>query len=676
MTLDDFSRPREEAGSPVADVFRQGPTPPAALFAEPDDLIVARDLNGRIVAANAAFRKAMGEPRPEGRTFEEIGFPVQSTKAAGQPARVTLATDDHLRRYRWRETTAVDPASGRMLLHGLARLDPCSVALPDGKPAPTFPGSALAPSGRCDAGEPARPAEGAKSRFLATVSHELRTPLNGILGMTALLAGTSLTEEQRNYLDAASQSGHALLALIEDLLDFSSMEAGRFHLRPEPGDVREVVGGVVELSSARADEKGLDIAAYVAPDVPHRTVTDHARLRQVLFNLVGNALKFTETGGVLVTVARAGTGVAFSIRDTGPGIAEADQARIFEEFEQAGEGRRKSGAGLGLAISARLVAAMGGTISLSSVAGEGSVFTFTIPCGNEDAAAVPADLAGSRILLIAPEGPTQAALECLVRDHGGAVVSAAKAGALETALSGLEGGAGGLTDVVVDNRLAAEAGAVLAALRGRVQPSLHRTMMVTPTERGALSDERARDYHAWLVRPLRAASLLKVLRRETGRNGNWLEERPTPERADLWRKPRQVSASTRPLSILLAEDNAVNALLVHAALERAGHRVTHVLDGHELVAACRGSDGDEPFDLVLSDLSMPGMDGIAAVQAIRAHEEKEGLAALPIVLLSADGGAETRAAARAAGADAYLEKPVDPAQLTDFISTLVATRSV
>lgn len=513
----------------------------------------------------------------------------------------------------------------------------------------------------------------AKSRFLAMVSHELRTPLNGILGMTSLLATTTLTDEQRNYLDAVGQSGHALLALIEDLLDFSSMEAGRFHLRPEPGDVRDVVGSVVELSSARADEKGLDVAAYVAPDVPAAIVADHARLRQVLFNLVGNALKFTERGGVLVTAVRTDAAVEFSVRDTGPGIAEADRARIFEEFEQAGDGSRKSGAGLGLAISARLVAAMGGRISLASAPGEGSVFSFSVPCASHEAvhAPIPRDLTASRILLVAPAGPTQTALERLVRDHGGAVRSAADAAAIEAALAGFEGGAGALTDVIVDNRLAAEADRMLAALGGRAPTSLHRTMMVTPAERAALSEERARDYQAWLIRPLRPASLLKVLRRETGRTGNWLEERAPPQR--LARPSAPQPAPSRPLSILFAEDNAVNALLVRAALERAGHRVTHVLDGRALVSTCH-ADGAGPFDLVLSDLSMPDMDGIAAVKAIRAGEERQGMAAVPIVVLSADGGAETRAAALAAGADAYLEKPVDPDQLVDSVQSAAVRR--
>ncbi|MGN6550734.1 MAG: ATP-binding protein, partial [Pararhizobium sp.] len=516
----------------------------------------------------------------------------------------------------------------------------------------------------------------AKSRVLAMVSHELRTPLNGILGMTSLLAATTLTDEQRNYLDAVGQSGHALLALIEDLLDFSSMEAGRFHLRPEPGDVRDVVGSVVELSSARADEKGLDVAAYVSPDVPASIVADHARLRQVLFNLVGNALKFTERGGVLVTVVRTDAAVEFSVRDTGPGIAEADRTRIFEEFEQAGDGSRKSGAGLGLAISARLVAAMGGTISLASAPGEGSVFSFTVPCASHEPVQAPAprDLATSRILLIAPPGPTQTALERFVRDRGGAVRSAADAAAIEAALAGLEGGAGALTDVIVDNRLAAEADRVLAALGGRAPMSLHRTMMVTPAERAALSEERARDYQAWLIRPLRPASLLKVLRRETGRTGNWLEERAPPQRLARQAALRPAKGPSRPLSFLLAEDNAVNALLVLAALERAGHRVTHVLDGRALVATCHAGDAGRPFDLVLSDLSMPGMDGIAAVKAIRAGEERKGLAAVPIVVLSADGGAEARAAALAVGADASLEKPVAPDQLVVFVESIGAAR--
>lgn len=529
--------------------------------------------------------------------------------------------------------------------------------------------------------ERAESASAAKSRFLAMVSHEVRTPLNGILGITQLLAGTRLTAEQQSYVDAVRHSGHALLALIEDLLDFSSMEAGKFHLRPEPGNLRQLVGHVVELSASRADEKNIEIAAYVAPDVPETIVADHGRLRQVLFNLVGNALKFTEQGGVFVEVAMDGDRVDFRVTDSGPGLDPADQARIFEEFERVDSDttRRSGGAGLGLAISARLVAAMGGTIGVRSKPGAGSTFSFAIPSGAARGAPVIEEnksesLARSRVLLIAPSGPTEEALLRIVRDHGGAAESAQDSASAREAVARLAGG-GALTDIIVDNRLAEAAEEILATVDLKPAYSFRRTMMVTPADRAALTAASARSFTAWLIRPLRIDSLVKVLNRETGGLGTWLEEReafPEPGRRGALAGP----ASSRPLSILLAEDNPVNALLVRSALQRAGHRVTHVTNGKDLVErtydrqTCRSA-----FDVVLTDLSMPLLDGIGAVKAIRAFERNQALSQLPVIVLSADGQNESRAEALASGAGDYVEKPVDPDILLETIERAAAQRA-
>ena len=271
----------------------------------------------------------------------------------------------------------------------------------------------------------AESASAAKSRFLAMVSHEVRTPLNGILGITELLVRTNLTHEQESYVEAVRHCGHALLSLIEDLLDFSSMEAGRFYLRPEPGNLRELVGSVVELSALQADEKNIEVAAYVAPDVPERIVADHGRLRQVLFNLIGNSVKFTEVGGVLVEVSRDERRLHFRVTDTGPGISETDRERIFREFEQveSGSTRRKGGAGLGLAISARLVAAMDGALTVDSDGKNGSTFAFHTPLVTPEGEAPAPErgrpLAACRVLLVAPGGPTNTALLRQIRDQGG-----------------------------------------------------------------------------------------------------------------------------------------------------------------------------------------------------------------------------------------------------------------
>ena len=495
------------------------------------------------------------------------------------------------------------------------------------------------------------------------VSHEVRTPLNGILGITELLARTSLSHEQESYVEAVRHSGHALLSLIEDLLDFSSMEAGRFYLRPEPGNLRELVGSVVELSALQADDKNIEVAAYVAPDVPERIVVDHGRLRQVLFNLVGNSVKFTESGGVLVEVSRDERRLHFRVTDTGPGISEEDRERIFREFEQAESGstRRKGGAGLGLAISARLVAAMDGALTVDSDGKRGSTFAFHMPLiVPEEGGAAPDGghpLAACRVLLVAPDGPTGTALMRQIRDQGGCAETIDAAGEAAAALARL-GGEEVLTDVVVDNRVAGVAEPVFAMLAADTLGRIGRTMMVTPAEREALTKARAGAYSAWLIRPLRPSSVVKVLRRETGGLGGWLEERPRGK-VDSPTRGRGEARSGRKLTVLLAEDNPVNALLVRSALQRAGHDVAHVTNGRALVErVCDASSAG--FDLVLTDLSMPEMDGIEAIEAIRSHERCYGLDPIPIVVLTADGQGKTRERATEMGANDYVEKPCDP----------------
>ena len=618
------------------------------LLAAFGDLVVVRGLDGRILHANDAFLHATGCPDPAGRAF--LDFCVGRAEESREANLQALATVDGPRLYDWREVASRDPVTGAAVVYALGR----DITQRHDAERDLIAGR-----------ERAESASAAKSRFLAMVSHEVRTPLNGILGITQLLARTRLTHEQESYVDAVRHSGQALLSLIEDLLDFSSMEAGRFYLRPEPGNLRELIGSVVELSAHQADEKNIEVAAYVAPDVPERIVADHGRLRQVLFNLIGNSVKFTEVGGVFVEVSLDGGQLRFRVTDTGPGIGEADRQRVFREFEQAESGstRRKGGAGLGLAISARLVSAMDGTLAVESDGRNGSTFAFRIPLAAPEGESVPPEdsspLAACRVLLIAPEGPTTAALVHLIGDLGGKAEAIDEPGQAARALSRL-GGEEALTDAIVDNRIAGVADAVFAKLSAATRKRIGRTMMVTPAEREALTKARARAYSAWLIRPLRPSSVVKVLRRETGGLGGWLEERREGGLEHLSRRAG-VREGARKLSVLLAEDNPVNALLVRSALQRAGHEVVHVADGRALVEqAYDRTRAASRFDLVLTDLSMPEMDGIEAVEAIRSYERSHGLKPISIVVLTADGQGSTRDRAMAIGADDYVEKPVDP----------------
>lgn len=508
----------------------------------------------------------------------------------------------------------------------------------------------------------AEEASRAKSRFLATVSHEVRTPLNGILGMTHLLERTALTGEQESYVAAVRRSSSALFDLVADLLDFSAIEAGRLDLRSEPVDLVALVEGTVELMAPRAHECGLDIAASFARDVPRSIVTDDNRLRQVLFNLLGNAVKFTDEGGIAVSVAREGAELVIAVTDTGPGLAPGDRERIFREFEQAEHGlaRGHGGVGLGLAISARIVAAMGGTIGVESAAGRGSCFVVRLPLGTEAEGGICSEaLRSARILLISANVQTAAALTAAISDEGG---TAWHAPAVPDDLPAFCRDRG-VTTIIIDRPLEAAAQSVLSKLRAG---SPRRILMVRPDERQALDGLSTRGFDGWLVAPVRRSSLIAVLSGDLA-GSVAAEAHPDLDRVTTARRPG------RTLNILVAEDNPVNALLLTNLLRKEGHSVVHVEDGRALIRALLATEGRRwPFDLLVSDLAMPGMDGLAALSAIRAHQRTERLPHLPIVVLSADGQAETQNAAGAAGADVYVEKPVEPPALLDVVDRLSA----
>ncbi len=517
----------------------------------------------------------------------------------------------------------------------------------------------------------AEAANEAKSRFLATVSHEIRTPLSGIIGMAdlMLLTRTSLTLETTSYVEAIRSSGHALIALIDEILDLSKIEAGRFDLAVEPVDLRRLVEGVVELLAPKAQSKGLEIAASIGADAPRFVEADAMRLRQVLTNLAGNAVKFTSSGGVCVSIGRAdGDSLRFAVTDTGPGVPADRRKAIFEDFEQ-GDGsnaRRFEGAGLGLAISSRLVALMGGSLGYEDNPGGGSIFVFTVSLPESEAAAaagvadpVPVALEGRRALIIANspfEAPSIAA-------------RLAEAGASVTRAEGLESGLAALEApnrpdlVIVDCALGPEATNRLAEA-ARAAGAPQSLVLFSPFERRAFGETSLQGFDGWLVKPVRVRSLFQRLAAEF------------PERPRLAAPPSQAQRA-EPRRALLAEDNEINALIAQKALRRLGFEVTRARDGDEALrlAAPTVPGASSPFDLILMDLKMPGVDGAEATRRLRWHEAVHRSLRAPVIALTANALDDDRRACMEAGFDAYLAKPFEFRELAETIERVCARES-
>ena len=639
-----------------------------SLFESQDDLIVLRDADGLITSVNDAYCALAQRSRAEllGSAFT---LPIIEQ---GESALEPNGTRIH--------DQCIETAHGRRWIawrEGLVRTD-------DNHPAElqcvgrdvtnrTETERALS-----EARDHANAANRAKSRFLAMTSHEIRTPLNGIIGMGGLLLDTSLTPEQTTYAKAIKTSGDALLSLIEELLDYSKIEAGKIDLESRPFILSDLIEEITELLAPRAQARQLEIAAYIDERLPAEVIGDATRLRQVLLNLAGNAIKFTQSGGVALIVEPGmwPGEIRFMVRDTGIGIAPEAQARIFREFEQADEriARNYGGTGLGLSISERIVKRMGGRIALESKPGLGSTFEVSIPLAAPENAPerkpFAPDLTGHSVMLVAPQ-TIEASLLARRLERWGAQTCA---------VSDLDVAHALLPErpwhtVIADHAMGAEDIWRFGQAAGRY--AARRIVMVTPSTRHDLQAPGAAAFTGYLVKPLRAVSIAARLAAPADESASLQVTDGLSDCDALDESEAPSTAPTQSLSVLVAEDNEINALLMRSLLTRLGHEVIITTDGEEALESWLAAEtAGAPYDLILMDVQMPKLDGIETTKRIRELEAGQRARRTTILALTANTQMDDRYACFEAGMDGFLIKPLDREKLADALAGLVAARHI
>jgi len=634
------------------------------------DLMVVRNSSGQIMKCSAAYAECIGKPLEEVITSNIDLFPPSSkAKAGGGPLDISgdtreirVETQAGERWFQVLDVPVRDDAIGGTAILSVAR---------------DITGFKRTEKLQADAARKAEEASRSKSRFLAMVSHEMRTPLNGIVGMSKLLGGTELTPEQASYNAALERSGKTLLHLIEDMLDLTMIEAGRFEIREETFELRPMLGEIVELMSHQAFDKNNGIGLFVDPALPETVNGDQDRLRQILLNLVGNALKFTSVGGVEVHCEPGKSGdqpdaISFTVRDTGPGMKAADRERIFGEFERVDNTitRQVSGAGLGLAISRALAKELNGRLELVKSDKTGSVFELEVPLQNAadrvSRVSLRPGLENLKVLMVSGNQVEANCIMKSIRSHGASVrlVKNAKMAAklLKNATEPYDRIVFDPKDWAEPEKQAAKILELARTATGAKGASL--TVLLPPDQRSRLAGFKNAGAQSWLIRPVRENSLLSVL-----------QGRQFPDNR-MKAKPSRLAAPV-PLKnqagILLVEDNDVNALLATSALKKAGFQVTRAVNGQEAVerrleALKNGPTNGPQYGVILMDMHMPVLDGFSAVRQIRAMEKAENVPPMPIFALTADDQSLTRSNILKAGANGLLVKPVDPEKLVELVA--------